>query len=99
MTVTQLVRAIIEREKMFKSKGPKIIVNQSDHFQGLTTRCNWFFSIYRFYFTSPPQKMPYNLPFTKNFKIALNLIINLLDHLQVWCRLSRAWPQPELVII
>ena len=37
----------------------------------------------------PPKKMPYLLPFTKKyFKFALSLIINLLDHLQFWCRLN-----------
>ena len=40
------------------------------------------------YFTPPPQKMPYDISFKKYFDFALSLIINFLEHIQVWCRLS-----------
>ena len=40
------------------------------------------------YFTLPPQKMPYDIPFKKYFDFALSLIINFLEHIQVWYRLS-----------
>ena len=57
-------------------------------------------AFFKFYITAPPQKMPYYLPFTKNILILLlSLIINLLDHLQVWCKLSRAWPLAELKVV
>ena len=60
-------------------------------------RCTSFF---QFYFTAPLQKMPYNLPFTKKYvDFTLSLIINLLDHLQVWCRLSRTWLLAELEVV
>ena len=38
-------------------------------------------------------------PLQKYFDFALNLIINFLDHLQVWCRLSWAWPLAELEVV
>ena len=52
-----------------------------------------FFNL--FYFIS---RLPYKIrcliisPSQKYFDFALSLIINFLDHIQVWCRLS--WTQP-----
>ena len=46
----------------------------------------------------PPQKMPYDIPFKKYFNFSLSLIINFLEHIEVWCRLSWAWPPEELEV-
>ena len=54
----------------------------------------------QFYFTATPQQMSYDLLFTKNISILLEgLIINLLDYVQVWCRLSKTWPLVELEVL
>ena len=46
----------------------------------------------------PPQKMPYDIPFKKYFNFSLSLIINFLEHIEVWRRLSWAWPPAELEV-